>query len=62
MSDGIVTPYSFGEDYIRNKEKERMANIMYNQKKSAVHPAQVERAKELKIKIINQDEFLKILK
>lgn len=50
MSDGIVTPYSFGEDYIRNKEKERMANIMYNQKKAAIQPAQVERAKELATK------------
>jgi len=50
MSDGIVTPYTFGEDYIRNKEKQRMANILYNQKKAAVQPVQVERAKELAAK------------
>ncbi len=50
MSEGIVTPYSFGEDYIRNKEKERMARMLYNQKKAAVEPAKVERAKELAAK------------
>jgi len=50
MSDGIVGPYSFGEDYIRDNERKRMASILYNQKKANVQPAQIERTKELATK------------
>ena len=50
MSNEIVGPYSFGEEWIREKEKQAQTNILFQQKKAAVQPAQIDRAKDLATK------------
>jgi hypothetical protein len=40
MSNEIVGPYSFGEEWIREKEKQAQTNILFQQKKAAVQPAE----------------------
>jgi hypothetical protein len=47
MSNEIVGPYTFGEDYRQIQEKQKKIQFSFNKKKAEVTPEQIQRVNQL---------------